>query len=276
MIPFTFDYYKPESIEEAYKTFSSEWSLGKKVIFYSGGTEVITFARGGKLKADAVIDLKGIDECNVLKIEDDQLIIGSAVTLNEITESELFPMLGNMVRKIADHTSRNKITIGGNLLSGLPYREALLPLLVADALITVAGPKERDVFPAEQIAAAKVKDGSFITQIKVPVSNLNLPYACLKQTRTSTVGYPIVSIAAMLKNERIRIAFSGLSDTPFRSAVVEGVLNDHSLDVKERINKAVAKMPATIMEDFLASKKFRQFTLTQLLNEMFEELEEAQ
>ncbi|WP_224654403.1 FAD binding domain-containing protein [Escherichia coli] len=60
MSPFNFDYYKPESVEEALKLYSSEWKLGKKVVYFSGGTEVITFARGGKLTADTVIDLKGI------------------------------------------------------------------------------------------------------------------------------------------------------------------------------------------------------------------------
>lgn len=94
MIPFNFEYFRPETIEEALDLYEAEWKLGKKVIFYSGGTEVITFARGGKLTMDVVIDLKGIPECNTLAVEEDQLVIGSAVTLNDLADSDLFPLAG--------------------------------------------------------------------------------------------------------------------------------------------------------------------------------------
>ena len=45
------------------------------------------------MNADTVIDIKGIDECNVLEIQGDQFIIGSAVTLNEITESKFISFI---------------------------------------------------------------------------------------------------------------------------------------------------------------------------------------
>ena len=114
-------------------------------MFYSGGTEFITFARVNKLRADAVIDIKGIPECNVLEIHGDQLVIGAAVSLNKITDSKLFPLLGQTVKQIADHTSRNKITIGGNMNSKLIYKESVLPLLLVDAKVKITeGERRRD------------------------------------------------------------------------------------------------------------------------------------
>ena len=110
---------------------------GKMPCYFSGGTEFITFARVNKLNADAVIDIKGIPECNVLEIQGNQLVIGAAVSLNKITDSKLFPLLGQTVKKIADHTSRNKITIGGNINSELIYRESVLPLLLSDAKVKI-------------------------------------------------------------------------------------------------------------------------------------------
>ena len=237
MIPFNFDYFKPDTVEEALKIYSSEWKLGKKVVYFSGGTEVITFARGGKMTADTVIDLKGIPECNVLEIQGNELIIGAAVTLNRLIESNLFPLLGETARQIADHTSRNKITIGGNLMSKLGYREGILPFLITDAIAIVNGPKGTEVMQVDKLATAELEEGQFLTQIKVSTSNLELPYIHLKQTRSSKVGYPIVSLAALRKEDRIRIAFSGIHEHPFRSAVVEGVLNDTTIEEKQRIDK---------------------------------------
>ena len=63
-------------------------------MFYSGGTEFITFARVNKLSADAVIDIKGIPECNVLEMHGDQLVIGAAVSLNKITEFKSVSLVG--------------------------------------------------------------------------------------------------------------------------------------------------------------------------------------
>lgn len=268
MIPFNFDYYKPESVEEALKLYSSEWKLGKKVVYFSGGTEVITFARGGKLTADTVIDLKGIPECSALEMQGEDLVIGAAVTLNRLVESNLFPLLRKTVRTIADHTSRNKITIGGNLMSKLGYREGILPFLLTDALAIVNGPKGTDVMSVDKLAAAELVDGQFLTQIKVSSMNLELPFVHLKKTRSSKVGYPIVSLAALRKENRIRIAFSGLHEHPFRSAVVEGVLNDATIDDEQRVEKAIAKLPTNITDDFIASKDFRRFILEKLLTEM--------
>lgn len=273
MIPFNFDYYKPETAEEALKIYSSEWKLGKKVVYFSGGTEVITFARGGKMTVDTVIDLKGIAACNVLEMHGEELVIGAAVTLNRLIESNRFPLLSETARMIADHTSRNKITIGGNLMSKLGYREGILPFLITDSIAIVNGPKGKEVVQVDKLATGELKEGQFLTQIKVPASNLRLPSIHLKQTRSSIVGYPIVSLAALRKENRIRIAFSGIHDHPFRSAVVEGVLNDAAIDDKQKIDKAIAKLPMSITDDFIASKGFRRFILNKLLIKMNSEWE---
>ncbi|MCM3743116.1 FAD binding domain-containing protein [Sporosarcina luteola] len=268
MIPFNFDYFKPETLEEALKIYSSEWKLGKKVIYLSGGTEVITFARGGKMTFDSVIDLKGIPECTMLEMQGDDLVIGAAVTLNRLVESNHFPLLSKTVRTIADHTSRNKITIGGNLMSKLGYREGILPFLITDAIAVVYGPAGTEAMPVDNLAAAELAEGQFLTQVKVAASNLDLPFVSMKRTRSSKVGYPIVSLAALRKEGRIRIAFSGIHEHPFRSAVVEGILNDETIEDQQRIDKAIAKLPTNVTDDFIASKDFRKFVLNKLLTEM--------
>ena len=78
-------------------------------------------------------------------VSGDQLVIGAAVSLNRITDSKLFPLLGQTVKQIADHTSRNKITIGGNMNSELMYRESVLPLLLSDAKVNITKGTEDEV-----------------------------------------------------------------------------------------------------------------------------------
>ncbi len=133
MIPFDFEYYKPDTIEDAIQLFNKLELDGKKPIYYGGGTEFISMARMYNKYTGAVIDVKGIPECNVFEFKNDNLIIGSAVTLTKIAEENPFPLLSLTVKRIADHTIQDKITLGGNLMGTIIYKEAILPLLLSNS-----------------------------------------------------------------------------------------------------------------------------------------------
>lgn len=272
MIAFDFEYYKPNSTTETIETFNVLQAQGKKAFIFSGGTEFITFSRVNKINADAVIDIKGIPECNVLEIQDNQLIIGSAVSLNKITQSNLFPLLGQAVKKIADHTSRNKITIGGNMNSQLIYRESLLPLLLADAKVKIARASGEEIIPLDDIFNTKQALTDFLVQIIVDTSYLELPSISLKRTKFSRVGYPVVSLAALIKDHKIRVALSGVCDFPFRSAKIETILNDTSFKIEDQIEKVIAHLPSTIVDDIQGSAAYREFVLKNILFDMMKGL----
>jgi CO/xanthine dehydrogenase FAD-binding subunit len=112
MIAFDFEYYKPDSLNEAVKLYGKLSRSGKNPLYYSGGTEIITMARRNDIFTKAVIDIKGIPECNVYEIRGNQLVTGAAVTLTNIAENKVIPVLSKTSNFAADHTARNKITIG--------------------------------------------------------------------------------------------------------------------------------------------------------------------
>ncbi|MBW8351827.1 FAD binding domain-containing protein [Bacillus sp. IITD106] len=275
MIPFDFSYYKPTTINEALQIFEKVSSQNKKAIYYSGGTEFITFARMNKIYADAVIDLKGIPDCLVLEERDDQLIIGAGVSLNTISDSNIFPLLGQKVKDIADHTSRNKITIGGNINSQLIYKEGILPLLLSDAKVKIAGKEGVQIHLLNEIFSMNLQlaQDQFLVQIIVEKSYAWQPFFSLKKTKFSQVGYPIVSLAAMVKNQQIRTAISGVCNYPFRSEKIEKILNDTSLTIADRVEQAIVLLPDTIIDDIQASAEYREFVLKNALLETLETLE---
>ncbi|PQP89826.1 xanthine dehydrogenase family protein subunit M [Paenibacillus sp. AR247] len=139
MIPFDFEYYRPSSVKEAADAYQALQAQGKHPMYWSGGTEIITMARLNEDHPGAVVDLKAIPECSVMEYRENDLIIGGCVTLSAVTGSNLFPLLGRAAQGVADQTSRNKITLGGNLCGRIYYREAVLPLLVADSRLVIAG-----------------------------------------------------------------------------------------------------------------------------------------
>lgn len=275
MIPFDFEYYKPETIEEAINLFYELDYLGKKPIYYGGGTEFISMARMHNIYTEAVIDIKGILECNDHKLMSNKLIIGSAVTLTSIGKKNFFPLLSLIVERIADHTIQDKITLGGNLAGTIIYREAILPLLVSDSSIIIASTKGQRRVPIKDIFHKRIQlaKGEMIVQIIIDESFLSLPHFHVKRTKNEKIDYPLITMAGLKKDNRINIAFSGLCQYPFRSTVMEDILNDHKYSKDIRIKKAIHNIPDKVLEDISGSSEYRKFMLHTMLYEALTNIE---
>ena len=51
MIPFDFDYYRPDTVEEAVSAFSRLDAEGKNPAYYGGGSELISMYRDPNIRA---------------------------------------------------------------------------------------------------------------------------------------------------------------------------------------------------------------------------------
>ncbi|AKN29754.1 xanthine dehydrogenase [Clostridium carboxidivorans P7] len=275
MIPFDFEYYKPESINEAVTLFKELQSHGKEPKYYGGGTEIISMARVNNIYTGAVIDIKGIPECNMHTLQNDSLIIGSAVTLTSIAEQDFFPLLSLTVKRIADHTIQDKITLGGNLAGTIIYREAVLPLLLSNSEVVIAGScgikkvSIMDIFN-ERI---QIDNGDLIVQIEVKRNFLDMPHLHVKRTKSDKIDYPLITLAALKDNDVIKVAFSGLFKYPFRSFEVENIINNKALNLNQRINNIISSISSNIYSDLNGSSEYRKFVLQSMLLETMEELE---
>ncbi|WFA10437.1 FAD binding domain-containing protein [Tissierella sp. Yu-01] len=274
MIPFDFEYYRPDTVEEAVKLYETLSSGGKKVIYYGGGTEFISMARMNNMYADAVIDTKGIRECNAYQLENERLTIGSAVTLTKIAELNIFTLLTLAVSRIADHTIQDKITLGGNIIGSIIYKESLLPLLVSDSEIVLVGPKGRRNVPINEAFSKKLsfEEGEMLLRVNIDKRYLELPYSHVKRTKNEKIDYPLITMVAINDRGKLKVAFSGLCDYPFRSRDMENVLNDRGKNYEERINIAIGKVPGRILTDVSGSKEYRQFVFGLMLGEVFNKL----
>jgi CO/xanthine dehydrogenase FAD-binding subunit len=278
LIPFDFEYVRPPTAAEAAQLFADAASCGKTPFYMSGGTEFISLARRGQLQADVVIDLKGIAACHTLESGGGCLRIGAAVTLNRIAEAAgeaAFPLLAAVCKGIADHTSRNKITVGANLASRLPYKEAALPLLLGDSRVVIAAAGGERVAPLHELLQRELQlqQGEFLIRIELDRQWADCPHAHLKRTQVSKLDYPLVSIAALKAAGRIRAAFSGVCPFPFRSFAVEAALNERTQPVAERVRRAVAQAPAPLVDDSLGSREYRAFVWQRALQQVVETLE---
>lgn len=277
MISGDFAYYRPETVAEAVELSARLAALGQRTVYCSGGTEIVTLARINKLDAQAVIDLKAIAECRQLELSDQTLTVGAAVPIAQVVEANPFPLFSASAGRVADHTSRCSITVGGNICGSFFYREAVLAFLVAESQAVIVGPSG---WRAESLLTVfrkslQLAPGEFLLQLITPVAAIGQPSYSAKKTRQGYIGYPLLSIAAQRHEQDLRIAVSGLLDFPFRSPALEEVLNDKRLDWEERISQSISRLPAPIVDDSEAGAGYREFIWRNVLNDLWDELGEA-
>lgn len=274
MISYDFAYYKSASIAEATSLFVDLDQQGKSPLFFSGGTEIITLGRLNLVKTGAVIDIKGILECNMMELNEDTLIIGAAKTLTDIEEMNLFPLLSKTVREIADRTARNKITIGGNICGQIFYREAVLPFLLADSQMVIAGSQGITTVPIGEVFNEQLllNRGEFLVQIKTNRRYIEMPFISVKRRRQWNTGYPLITVAVLKVEEKLRVAISGLTHFPFRASQIEDFLNRVELTYEERIELALSRLDVPVLDDTEGSSGYRLFVLKNTLYDILREL----
>lgn len=277
MIDFDFDYYKPKSIQEAVLLYERLDQEGKHPVYFSGGTEILTFGRLNVLQFGAVIDLKGIEACNAYGFHGDQLIIGACVTLNDLSDAPAFSLLAETARHVADRTSRNKITVGGNATGDIIYKEALLPFLLAESQLVLAGRQGIRTVPVVQVfdKILQLDRGEFLVQFLTDRARLHDPYFTVKKRKLDQIDYPLLTLTALKTAGRLRVAFSGLLPYPFRSPIIEEILNDEAIDRETKIGEVINLLPGPVNNDWIGSASYRLFVLRNTLEDMFDVLEKG-
>ena len=261
MISYDFEYYRPKTYKEAIEVFKSKMDEGLNPVYYSGGTETVTYARNNIIKTGAVIDLKSIQETNVFSEDGDKIIYGSSLSLNHIIDNTIFRPMVEVLNKIADHTVRNRLTLGGNICGRLFYREGILPLMVSEGVLVIAGGngiRRQNVMEGFNRKII-LEPGEILLQIEIDKNNVNNPYMQVRKERSGEIDYPLFHIMALKVDDYVRYSFSGLCPFPFRNIEIERLLNHRSIEDIERVSQVVNMLPSNIIEDFRSSSDFRQY-----------------
>ncbi|MDO4356586.1 MAG: FAD binding domain-containing protein [Clostridia bacterium] len=259
MIPVDFDYYRPDSLAELSDALRA--CAGREALLYGGGSEILSMARMGSIAPAAVIDIKQIAETRQLALKDGKLFLGAALTLTEIAEDNRFPLLSTAVKRIADHTNQCRITLGGNVCGTVIYREAVLPLLLAGASVTLWADGQAREVPLSEAFMGRLRRSpdELVVGFSVPESELQRPYVHVKKTRGGKIDYPLVTVAMQRGPEGLRLAISGACGFPYLEP--KPVLNDSSLPSSERAKAVAFNLPGATLDDSIAHADYRQFLL---------------
>jgi CO/xanthine dehydrogenase FAD-binding subunit len=255
MLPYDIVYYRPETPQEAAEAWKRAEEEGLGPLYLSGGTEITTFARKGLVKTGAVIDLKGIAADRRIEEKNGSLRIGAGTTLSEVKDSGFFPLFGRACGGVADRTVRNRITVGGNIAGRLPYREAVLPLLIVDAEVQLHGPEGERSLPLAELfdKRLKLEKGEYIRSFTLDAGRAETPWHYGRRTRGGSVDYPLVTACFLAAEDGLRIAAGGLFPFAVRLTEAEKALSDGASPAE-----AAEAVSATYRTDERGSGEYRR------------------
>ena len=256
-------YLRPGTPEEAVSAWLDHAGRGKPgdVRYLAGGTEIVTGARRLAAVPRVLIDLKSLAETRAIACDAAGLYLGAALSLNEAADPAAFPLLSAAVRNVADRSVRNRLSLGGNVAGALPYREAVLPLLLADATVESVVPGTGPgAAPSRRVRALSeafdkrlsLEPGELVLGFRIPALAASLPWAHFRRTRTGPVDYPLVTACFMPAprpeggggNPPLRVAFTGLHPYPVLFQSAESA-------------EAALRAPGTVRKDQRASAEYR-------------------
>lgn len=102
---------------------------------------------------------------------------------------------------------------------------------------------------------------------------LQTKYFHVKKTAQEKLDYPLLSILALIQDDRLRVAFSGICAFPFHSLQIDEVLNNRSDIIADRVQAIPSLLPGEVKTDSEASANFRLFVLKRTLSNLLEEFE---
>ena len=269
MIPRSFEYFSPRTLEEAVALLQKH---GPDAKLLSGGQSLIPMMKLRLVSPDYIVDINRIPGLDYISESDGHLKIGALAREHELESSEVvkkhFPILADTAKVIADPLVRSQATVCGNLAHGDPANDHPATMLALGATVVATGPKGKreigieDFFPGLFTTALEAEE--ILTEIKIPLPPQHSGGAYLKLERK--VGdFATAGVAVQLTLDdsgavkRAGIGLTNVGMTPIKAKQAEDFLTGKSLD-EATIRKAgeLAAADSQPMDDIRGSADYKR------------------
>ena len=234
-----FELHRPTTVAD---TSALLTTLGPDALIYAGGTEVLLLLKQNLVRADHVIDIKGIPGLGEIAFRDGRLSIGAIVTHRAVERSTVVrahcPTLAGVARHVANVRVRNVGTVGGNLAFADPHSDLATVGLAFDATVTLRtarGAREQalDDFVLGAYETAREPD-EILTAVTLPVPSPRTVAAYVKfglyERPTLGIAVTMTLEAAAASVTDLRLAVGCVGPRPVRVRSVEDRCRGLSLD----------------------------------------------
>ena len=238
----------------------------------AGGTDLLVELKSAERAPSLVIDISRASDMRRIRMAEEGLAIGAAVTHTEILDSPLvgehIPAVAAASRTIGAVQTRNLGTLGGNLVNGVPSLDGGPVLVALEALLVLAGPGGRRRMALEKFFVGPRKTAldanELLLEIVVPKKSLGKPVDFQKFGLRKGQALALVNVAASFRAGGAafvepRIALGAVAPTVMRALQAEAYLEGRRIS-PEAMREAgrLAAAECRPISDFRASADYRR------------------
>ncbi|MDO8630602.1 MAG: xanthine dehydrogenase family protein subunit M [Phycisphaerales bacterium] len=277
-------YVAVQTVEEAVRAVSQTGAT-----IFAGGTDLMPrWFRNLVPKPTAVVDIKGVEQLQSVKLADGEVSVGACVLMSELethpTIRAAAPILAEAAARVACPQIRNRATVGGNLCNGSPAADTAVPLILLDAVLDVASSRSGGIATREIPIAGffrapgstALQPGEVLTCIRFKPLPAESFWAWEKFGTRPAMEIAVASVGVVLRRVEgrvveARVGYGSVAPVPLRGRQAESALIGQSLS-REVVDRCVTAAGEEIspITDVRASQGYRREIVGVLLRRMLE------
>jgi carbon-monoxide dehydrogenase medium subunit len=233
MIPASFDYVRPSTVDEAVTALAGAGDDGKVL---AGGQSLLSVLRLRLAYPSTLVDLGALSELRGVRDDGDAIVIGAMTTHDEVMHDPLVaqhaPLIAQATATVGDRQVRHLGTFGGSLAHADPAGDLPTVALTLDASMQVLGAAgSRTVAAADffvDYLTTSLQPGEILTAIRIP--KLGAGWGThYEKFNVVAQAWAIVGVAAAVRREngsitQARVGLTHMGATPLRASAVERAL----------------------------------------------------
>jgi carbon-monoxide dehydrogenase medium subunit len=234
MIPPSFDYTRPSTVDEAVHALADG---GEDAKVLAGGQSLLPLLRLRLAYPSTLVDIGRIDQLRGVRLDRDTLVIGAMTSHHDVLRDPLVlehcAILAEATATVADPAVRHRGTLGGSLAHADPAGDLPAVALALDAEMVIAGVGgQRRTMPAREFfrdyLETAIAPGELLLEVRVPRFGIEWGGAYEKFHRVAQ-AWAVVGVAALVRRDgdtiaEARVGLTNMGTTPLRAAATEQAL----------------------------------------------------
>jgi 2-furoyl-CoA dehydrogenase FAD binding subunit len=218
MKPRRFDYVRPDSADEAVAVLAE---YGDAASVLAGGQSLMAMLNLRVAEPAVLIDIARLNELDYVRVVDDKVEVGAAVTQNQLKDwAELpckLPLLAAVLPFVGHFQTRNKGTVCGSIAHADPSSEIPLVLATLGGEVLLRSHRGTRVLAAAEfqrgmLTTARAAD-ELIAAVRFPTQSTRR--VAFREVARRHGDFAIIAVAAYVEDRNtLRIGIGGVADRP--------------------------------------------------------------
>ena len=274
-------FFAPRTADELAELLSTH----RDAVILAGGTDIGLWVTKQHRELDTVVYTGRVQQLQRLRVTDEHIDIGAAVTLAEVMPVllEHYPGLEELFVRFASPPIRNAGTLGGNIANGSPIGDAIPAMMALNARLSLRrGATRREVALEDfykDYQGNALRRSEFIESIRVPLPAPGMIVRAHKWSKRFDQDISAVCTATALELDggivrTFRMACGGMAATVRRARNVEAAVVGQPW-TEETVDNAVRALAEdfTPISDMRASADYRLVAAGNLLRRFYLEMQ---